>query len=142
MTFIPNVSLSGPASQSTSGSSVSLRETQLVAGAQSVQETIPVRVGTCYIDGGSYPTNTIFTLEAQLEVTTGMTARLRLYNLTNGGYVASYLESSSEIPVLLTQSLTIPGTSCIYELHLWMVAAGGPAARVVCDSAKIIARWG
>ncbi len=122
--------------------STSFQEIPMVSGLKTTSEIIPTRIGTCTLDTTDFPSGTTYTFQAQVEVTSARVARIQVYNLTDGVYLNTYLQSTSETPETLIQSLTLTGGSKTYETHLWMSLAGGPADRVSCSSAKIIAEWG
>jgi len=119
-----------------------VREFDMVAGLKTTDQTLPTRIGTCRISTNDFPTNTQFKFVAQIEVTVGRICSIQVYNLTDGEYLGTPLITNIETPTQVEQVLTLPSGTKDYEVLLWMTVPGGPADRVTCTSAKIVAKWG
>lgn len=114
----------------------------LLTGRQQTALTVLTRVGTCRIDPTKYPSNAQIKFVAQIEATVGKTVEVRLYNLTDGGYVAPVLTTGAQIPTFLEQVVSLPSGVRDYEVHLRMTVTGGDVDRVSCTNAYIILTWG
>lgn len=116
-------------------------EFQAVTGIQSASTDVFTRVGTVVVDPSKFPAS-VFTFEATLEVTDGQSVECRLYNITDGGVVASStLTSSAAAPTVLSATVTLPSASKLYEVQLRLGSANGGTDRASCTNAKILLTW-
>jgi len=114
----------------------------IVTGLQATSQIVYTRIGNIRLDPSKFPANTQITFQAIVEATTGKTAQIQLYNLTDGGPVAgSVLSSSSTTPAVVSATVTLPGSSKDYEVQLLMTTAGSTSDHVDCTSAKLILTW-
>jgi len=118
------------------------RDIDFVAGLKTTDQTIPTRIGSARINTSDFPDNTEFRFVVQIEVTVGRRAYIQVYDLTGGDYVGTSLTTNIETPTQLEQVLSLPSGTRDYEVLLWQGSPGGPADRVTCTSAKIVAKWG
>lgn len=115
---------------------------ELLAGNRTTDQTVFTRVGTGRVDPTKFPTNVQIKFVAAVEVTVGKVVEVRLYNLTDGGYVAAAMSSGSTTPDTLEQVVTLPSGVRDYEVHIRMTTSGGPADRVTCTNARLVLTWG
>lgn len=117
-------------------------EFQAVTGIQSASTDVFTRVGTVIVDPTKYPTSVV-KFQAVLEASTGQTAECRLYNVTDGGLVASSLLTGlTDTPTLHEATITLPGGSRLYEVQLRLGSPNGGTDRASCTNAKILLTWG
>jgi hypothetical protein len=115
---------------------------ELLAGNRSTDQTLFTRLGTGRADPTKFPSNTQIKFVACVEATVGKIVEVRLYNLTNGGYVAAAMSSGSTTPDTLEQVVTLPAGLRDYEVHIRMTVTGGPTDRVTCTNARLVFTWG
>ena len=128
-------------------------EIAISAGTLNSEETTPVGQSVINFDPSTLVaasgglTRTI-RLQVVLWATTGMTAEVLLYNLTDGAVVAgTTLTTANTRPTFFeTADLPVPGTlpnaARVYELRL-RISAGvpGPTSRAFVSQARFVARW-
>lgn len=118
-------------------------EIYLVSGNRVADQTIETRIGAARFNRAWFPANARVNFVALIESTTGKTAAVRLYNFTDGVYVGTEMQASSENPAWVEQTVTLPATGDRdYEVFLRMTTSGGPGDRVTCTNAKLVVRWG
>lgn len=98
------------------------------------------RIGSVKLNTNLY-TNTTYTFEAILEATTGQTAEIRLYNVTDGTIVnLSTLSTSANSPTVLTVNIVPTTGTKIYEAQIRVTGAPGINDGVICSGAQILVR--
>lgn len=100
-------------------------------------------------DGNNDLTRTIL-FQAVLEASPGVTAAIRLYNLTTGAVVtSSTLNTSSNTPTTVSGTLIVgsspnlPNSEQIYEIQLQISSPSSPTVsdQAICKSASILVNW-
>jgi hypothetical protein len=110
----------------------------MVAGTQSNGTNVWRRIGSFPLDASKFPSGMDIKFRAVLEVATGKTAEVRLYNTTDGGAVAgSTLSSTSLEPDVQEATITLPSASKLYEVQLRMTTMGSTGEFAVCTSANV-----
>jgi len=115
----------------------------LVAGAQTWNLDTFKRVGTLQIDPSKYPGYVSARFQAIIEATGTKTVEIRLYNLTDGGVVASStLSATSTDPTLVEATVSLPTSSKEYEVQLRMTTVDLVNTDfVTCTNARILLAW-
>jgi len=113
-----------------------------VNGSQSVIGTGSntfTAIGGFYLTTGDYPSYTTYTFEVIVEATTGMTAEVRLYNITDAAVVSSStLSTSANVATYVSGNITPTSGSKVYEVQL-RITAGSPTSSdgATCKSARL-----
>lgn len=89
----------------------------------------------------SLPTGTVTNFQSYLDVSTGMTAELRLYNVTTATVIAT-ATGTSLTPLFSTQVVSMPAGEVDLEIQLRLTAGSpAPTDRVTCSGAELKLVW-
>jgi len=97
------------------------------------------RVGSIYVDTADYTSINTVIFEGIFEATSGQTAELRLYNVTDGGAVSgSTLTTSSTSSDYQGVLVSLASGAKIYEAQI-RITNGSPSSGdgVICSNAKL-----
>lgn len=125
-------------------------------GFQSVGTTTFTSIGTIVFDpsalyDGNSNIDRTFKFQAIVEVTSGVTVEVRLYNIDTGVAVTNSTQTStSTVPEVLSATLTVGASpnlvnaEQIYDvqIRISLPISPSPSDRAICKSAQIIASWG
>jgi len=99
------------------------------------------RIGNVRIDPSQYPSNAQIRFQAIIETTTN-TVECQLYNVTDGGLVASSTLSSTSTTADFQEAvITLPSSAKLYEVQLRITPVGGGGDQAVCTNARVLLEW-
>lgn len=111
----------------------------LVAGKQVALSNSWRVVGSLQFDPSAYPSYSTAAFQVALSVTSGQTAEVRLYNVTDGGVVSSSTQTStSQTTEVKSATVTLPSAEKLYEVHLRLASPNGGSDEAVCSEARLI----
>ena len=115
----------------------------IVGGSQPNNLNTPKRVGTLSIDPTKYPSYATAKFQAIIEATGTKTAEVSLYNVTDGGVVASStLTATSTNPTLVEATVTLPSAAKLYEVRVRLTTVSVPNTDIAtCTCARILLAW-
>lgn len=99
------------------------------------------RVGSVRIDPSLYPANTRIKFQALIETTVN-SVECRLWNVTDGGLVASSTLTSASTTVDFQEAIiTLPSSAKVYEVQLRITPVGGGGDQATCTNAQVLLEW-
>jgi PKD repeat protein len=111
----------------------------LVAGKQVATSNSWLVVGSLQFDPSQYPSYATAAFQVALSVTSGQTAEVRLYNVTDGGVTASSTQTStSQTTEVKSATVTLPSAEKLYEVQLRLASPNGGSDEAVCSEARLI----
>jgi PKD repeat protein len=111
----------------------------LVSGKQVALSDSWRVVGSLQLDPSGYPSYATAAFQVALSVTSGQTAEVRLYNVTDGGVVSSSTQTSTSTTTeVKSATVTLPSAEKLYEVHLRLANPNGGSDEAVCSEARLI----
>lgn len=109
----------------------------LVASNELTNSGTAVRLGAGIFNADGYPTGATFTLRCAVEVDSGITYNIRVYDVTAGAYLSGTISGTNGSLEAKSLALTLGSGERVYELHAWLTSGGGGVDYVRVPSAFI-----